>query len=244
MTSEHWIFISPHFDDVVLSCGGLVYTLANQGMPVEIWTIMGGFPPDENYSEFAIQTHHAWGMAGEAAIHMRRGEDRAACDVLSAQPRHLHWPDAIYRYDPQTGAPLVNNNDEIFGRPPEKHLVDQIMEMLSEEIPAGAYVVSPMGLGNHIDHQAVVQALEAFPHTIYSYADYPYILKDFSHPALREERFVKFPINIDEEALIAWQDAVLCYASQLGSFWRDEDETRLALRNYLAGGGGGLWKKK
>jgi len=243
MTSEHWIFISPHFDDVVLSCGGLVYTLAQHGYRVEIWTIMSGFPSSEKYSTFADQNHRAWGMSGVEAIKMRRGEDRAACEMLGAQPRHFDWLDAIYRYDPKTGKPLVNNNDELFSRPPEQSLVDEIRAMLVKEIPSHGQVIGPIGLGNHIDHCAVTQVMDAFPHSIKYYADYPYILEHFDHPAIATNLYAKQPITLSMEALKAWQEAVLCYASQLGGFWRDADETRLALRNYLAGGGGGLWKR-
>lgn len=243
MPSENWILISPHFDDVALSCGGLVYTLTQQGHHVEVWTIMGGFPLREEYSKFANQNHRAWGMSGVEAIKMRRGEDRAACDVLGAQPRHFDWLDAIYRYDPKTGRPLVNNNNELFNRPPEKSLVDGIAAMLATEIPANAHVVGSIGLGNHIDHCAVTQAIEAFPHNVAYYADYPYILEHFDHPEITESHFIKQPIALSQAALKAWQDAVLCYASQLSGFWRDAKEARLTLRNYLAGGGGGLWKR-
>lgn len=213
MSSEHWIFISPHFDDVALSCGGLVYTLTRQGHRVEIWTIMGGFPSSEKYSAFADQNHRAWGISGVEAIEMRRDEDRAACEVLGAKPRYYDWLDAIYRLNPQTGAPLVNNNDGLFSRPPEKSLVDEIAAMLIKEIPADASVIGPIGLGNHIDHRAVMQAMGAFPRTVAYYADYPYILEHFDHPAITENQFSKQPITLTQAALKAWQDAVLCYAS-------------------------------
>lgn len=243
MTSEQWIFLSPHFDDVALSCGGLVYTLAQEGNHVEIWSIMGGFPSSEKYSTFADQNHRAWGMSGVEAIIMRRGEDRAACEMLGAQPRHFDWQDAIYRYDSRTGETLVNNNVELFSHPPEQILVNEISAMLTTEIPTEAHVVGPISLGNHIDHRAVTQAMEGYTDRLNYYADYPYILEHFDHPAITENHFVKQSIALSPEALKAWQDAVLCYASQLSGFWRDEGETQLALLNYAVGGGGGLWEK-
>ncbi len=243
MTSEHWIFLSPHFDDVVLSCGGLVHTLTQGGRHVEIWTIMGGFPISKHYSDFADQNHRAWGMSGAEAIHMRRSEDKAACEVLGAQPHHFDWLDAIYRYDSETGEPLVNNNEELFSHPPETSLVDEIAAMLMREIPVNTHVVGPISLGNHIDHRAVTQAMESFPHAVNYFADYPYILEHFDGLAITANHLAKQPITLSREALKAWQEAVLCYASQLSGFWRDVDEARLALRNYLAGGGGGLWEK-
>ncbi len=47
MIKQHWIFLSPHLDDVALSCGGLVLDLAQQGFVVDNWTLMGGYPHDE-----------------------------------------------------------------------------------------------------------------------------------------------------------------------------------------------------
>jgi LmbE family N-acetylglucosaminyl deacetylase len=48
-----WIYLSPHFDDAVLSCGGLIFEQARQGIPIEIWTIFAGNPPPGPLSMFA-----------------------------------------------------------------------------------------------------------------------------------------------------------------------------------------------
>ncbi len=244
MKNHRWIFLSPHFDDVALSCGGLVWDLVNQGGQVEIWTIMGGYPPDENYSDFAKANHQLWGRSGPEAINMRRNEDRAACDVLGAVPRHFNWPDVIYRNHENSGLPVVNNNQELFNEFPEKALVDEIVKRMKEEIAKGIRLVLPIGLGGHLDHQAVVQAGARLPQVDFYYADYPYILNNFDSPILLKNMYSIISRHLPQEALEAWQEAVLCYRSQLSTFWRDEEETRLALRNYFAGGGGRLWRKE
>ncbi len=175
---------------------------------------------------------------------LRRSEDRAACRVLGVQPRHLDFPDAIYRLDPRSGAPLVNNNDELFGKPPESWLVEAIATRLADELPVDARVVLPLGLGGHIDHRAVVAAGQRLGRAAARYADYPYILTDFNARLLTEGSLAVLPRPLGEDALAAWQEAVLCYPTQIGDFWRDAAEARLALRNYLAGGGGRLWVRK
>lgn len=40
----HHLFLSPHFDDVALSCGGMIDQLIGAGATVEVWTIFSGFP--------------------------------------------------------------------------------------------------------------------------------------------------------------------------------------------------------
>lgn len=243
MAQDYWIFLSPHFDDVALSCGGLVWAVAQEGKRVEIWTIMGGYPPDEGYSDFARENHERWGMSGVEAIRMRRDEDRAACEVLGAIPRYFDWPDVIYRRDPDTGEPIVHNNEELFGKPPQPQLIDEITQALHNEVPTGAILVGPMGLGNHVDHQAVALAGEKSESIHAYYADYPYILEYFNAPPFMEGRWQKSPRHLSQDALRAWQAAVLCHQSQLSGLWRDDQEVRLALRNYIAGGGGRLWRK-
>ena len=244
MENQTWIFISPHLDDVVLSCGGLVYDLVRAGHAVSVWTLVAGLPTDDNYSPFAHKIHGEWGVAGAEAFQARRAEDQAACTVLGAEVRHFNFLDVIYRQDPQTGEPMVNNNQELFSKPPEENLVEEITTMLTEALPPQAHLVFPIGLGGHVDHQAVVQAGERIGRDRLYYADYPYVLKQFDTPDFRAGTWMKRPYHLDEAALEAWCEAVLCYASQVSMFWRDADETRLALRNYLAGGGGRLWKKR
>jgi len=243
MDSKHWIFLSPHFDDVALSCGGLVWQLTSEGHQVEIWTIMAGLPSEGPYSEFAEKNHTAWGISGEAAIRMRQSEDQAACEILGAQANHCRWQDAIYRKNPETGEPVVNNNQELLGEPPEAYLVEEIAVFLEREIPKSARLIFPMGLGGHIDHRVLVQVGKRSGMVKVVYADYPYILTDFYAQKTDGNQWTKLPQALGEEALTRWQDAVLCYTSQLSGFWRDEPEARLSLRNYLVGGGGRLWTK-
>jgi LmbE family N-acetylglucosaminyl deacetylase len=243
MDKKHWIFLSPHFDDVALSCGGLVWDMVNQGNQVEVWTIMGGHPPNENFSDFARDIHQLWGNSGREAIDMRREEDRAACGILGAVPRYFDWPDVIYRRQPVLGTPVVNNDDELFHETPEPAVIEDITVKITKQLPQGINLVLPMGLGGHLDHRAVVQVGARLTQDHFYYADYPYILNNFDSPILTENRFQNNSQHLSQQALHAWQEAVLCYRSQLSTFWRDDEEARLALRNYLAGGGGRLWMK-
>ncbi len=62
----------------------------------------------------------------------------------------------------------------------------------------------------------------------------------FDNPSV-EKRYQPIPHLLGTEVWKPGKSPILCYESQVGEFWRDETETRLALRNYLAGGGGRLW---
>ncbi|NTV35511.1 MAG: PIG-L family deacetylase, partial [Anaerolineaceae bacterium] len=73
----HWIFLSPHFDDAVFSCGGLIYEQVQQGDQVEIWTICAGDLPEGQLSPFAEELHARW-TTGRETISSRAAEDQLA----------------------------------------------------------------------------------------------------------------------------------------------------------------------
>jgi len=56
----HWIYLSPHFDDVALSCGGLVWEQVQAGKAVSIWTVCAGSASVGDLSPFAKELHMRW----------------------------------------------------------------------------------------------------------------------------------------------------------------------------------------
>ena len=54
------IYLSPHLDDVALSCGGQVYMLGEIERPVLIVTVMAGEPPGLATSNYAQALHDRW----------------------------------------------------------------------------------------------------------------------------------------------------------------------------------------
>ncbi|MFM8321057.1 MAG: PIG-L family deacetylase [Chloroflexota bacterium] len=185
----HWVYLSPHLDDVVLSCGGLVWQQTAAGDTVEIITVCAGDPPPPPYSVFADELHQRWAAAAPAgelapgepaagAVAGRRAEDLAACAALAARPVHWDIPDCIYRTAP--GSPtgfLYADRDAIFAAwdPAEQPLADQLARRLRAAVPPAARLVCPLGIGSHVDHQLVRRAAEqSAVAPLYYYADYPY----------------------------------------------------------------------
>src|SRR5512146_228136 len=126
-----WIYLSPHFDDVVLSCGGLVWEQARAGHQVEIWTVCAGAPPlDQPFSDFARELHARW-ETGPEAVPARRAEDEAAVRRLNAGLRYWDLPDCIYRRLPG-GAWLVNGEEDLWKpvHPEEQGVVNRLADWL------------------------------------------------------------------------------------------------------------------
>src|SRR5215472_15413108 len=146
------IFLSPHFDDVALSCGGMVAMATAAGERVLMVTVCGGVPPLEASSSLTQKIHRARGFAdGRAYVLARREEDRAAAAVLAADVEWGDSLDAIYRNpthysrsaallgEPASGDALVSETSLLIAR-------------LRSRFPR-ATLYAPLGAGGHVDHR-------------------------------------------------------------------------------------------
>jgi LmbE family N-acetylglucosaminyl deacetylase len=139
---DRLLVISPHLDDVVLSCGALL--LAHPGAVVA--TLFAASPPA--YTDPLNEHDAACGfLPGDDTMAARRVEDRRALAAVGATPRWL---------------PLCQNShverDEPIAVP--EGAVDAIVAAIDEVRPT--CVVAPLGL-SHVDHQAChASALAAF----------------------------------------------------------------------------------
>jgi len=244
---KEWIFLAPHFDDVVLSVGGLVWKLTDMGERVEIWTICAGDPPfDKPQTDYAKMLHIFWGLGEVNVPYARSQEDAACCRVLGTTFRRYTVPDCIYRYYPGTDDAVVKVPDDISTplEPGETYLISPVTDFLRKNLPEGCELVTPLAIGHHRDHVLTRTAAERLGSPLWHYVDYPYIIREQYNlvdwiPAHAEQ--ISLPVT--PEGLKAWQDGVACQGSQIVLFWPDDAEMRLALETYSKSGGGAtLWK--
>jgi LmbE family N-acetylglucosaminyl deacetylase len=231
------IYLSPHLDDAVLSCGGLIRQQVISGAKVAVITVFAGQPPDHKISEYAASLHARWG-SGADTVQERRREDQAAMRWLGGSARHLHYLDAIYRSDGDRF--LYVSDQDLFGRlhPSEATLIDEVagsvLRMLSWE---DSWIYAPLGVGNHVDHQLVaVASRRLIEHTgrAIFYEDYPYV----ERPGALTSRLEGFGEigwrpqiqTLATGCLQAKINAVTCYESQLTSLFGgpEEVETRVS----------------
>jgi LmbE family N-acetylglucosaminyl deacetylase len=241
-----WIFLSAHFDDVVLSVGGLVWELTRRGDRVEVWTICAGDPPaGKPLTEYAQLLHGFWNI-GEDVPLTRSLEDAACCRVLGTGFRRYTVPDNIYRYLPGSNEPVIKENEDQFKplEPDEAYLVPLAADFFRKNLPETCELVAPLGIGNHRDHSLTRRAAEHTGHSLWHYADYPYLvygehtLADWL-PAEPET----FSLEISLSGLKAWQDGFACQRSQIPLLFVDEEDMRASIKKYLkAGYGSTVWK--
>jgi LmbE family N-acetylglucosaminyl deacetylase len=239
-----WIFLSPHLDDAVLSCGGIIYALTCARQDVEIWTICAGDPPAGPLSPLAQILHTRW-RTSRNAPEIRRGEDQTACSLLGARAVHFDIPECIYRYQPGTNKPLIQSNEELFQPLPEfeKPLALQLSQMLAKHIDSENRLVAPLAIGNHIDHHLVLTAAKALNRPLYFYPEYPYevtVGKTSSSLISPEWQVVQFTLPVVN--LYAWQASIAAYRTQISTFWSSLEAMKSSLHDYWQKNGGSkLW---
>ena len=241
-----YLILSPHLDDAVLSCGAIIYDLIHQQQHnVEIWTLFAGDPPDGSLSPFAHELHERWNTGDRAPL-IRRAEDKLACERLGATPRHLTYPDCVYRLRTGSDQPLIMRNEDLFlhGFIAEIPLVEEITQKLQKNISANSILLLPLGVGNHIDHLITRAAGEKLSNSKYYYADFPYSgehAEDIPLKIPKTATRIHYPVN--NQAVAAWQYAVEAYTSQISTFWPSLNEMYQAIEYYSHSDiGNCLWK--
>ena len=184
-TSRH-IFLSPHLDDVVYSCGGTLAVQVSNGLRPLVIDVFSGIPAsDLKLSPFAAEIHRRMGGANLDAASIvanRRKEDASALDDIHADYLWLDYLDAIYRGNPA----YYTQEEQLMGG--EVHPADigidkqlaQDLVALHERLPDAVWY-APLGIGRHVDHLIVCSAADRLIQrgaTVKLYEDFPYVLQE------------------------------------------------------------------
>jgi LmbE family N-acetylglucosaminyl deacetylase len=232
--SMRWIYLSPHLDDAVLSAGGLIYEQSQTGIPVEIWTFMCGYAPEEAVSPFAQLLHAMWGFSSaEETARMRREEDRTAAAIIGASVLHFDFLDCIYR----RGADGEWLYSDVFAPPlPEDAAIPtQIAETISPRLEPDDVLVCQLSVGSHVDHVLVRQGAELLGCSLRYDIDVPYIFykpEELSPKSVGMEESIH---SITEAGLSSWKEAALAYKSQiplLGEAFDTPERVQESLRSF------------
>ncbi len=244
-----WLYLSPHLDDVALSCGGQIAQHAQRGQSVLIVTVMAGDPPADSVSGYAQSLHDRWLLAADAAAG-RRQEDLEACRILGAGALHWDVPDCIYRMHPQSGEPFYVSDDDIFGAvaDAEMELLDTLASRM-QTLPAHRRLAVPLTVGNHVDHQLVRLAAERCfgSAALDYYEDYPYAQSDGAVAATVAAQPGAWRAEVMPLCAAAIETkiaAIRAYRSQLSTFFADEYDLREQVTQFAAAvGGERLWRR-
>lgn len=186
------LFLSPHLDDAVLSCGALMRSLAATRELTVVTAFTEAGPPPHSYA--ARSFLRQCGAPDAATLFARRrAEDQRVLAELGATHEHLGHPDALFRRR-AAGTPLAGYAGrvlpELVHRYPtyrfdiargriargDRALIATLIAAVAERIrQTGARrVFCPMGIGRHVDHLIVRAVGEHFADRVVYYADFPY----------------------------------------------------------------------
>jgi LmbE family N-acetylglucosaminyl deacetylase len=155
-----YIYISPHLDDIVLSCSGTICLQQAQGLNILIVTIFAG-EPQPPFSPFVQSVHRSWHAMEERPYQVRKEEERKAMALLGADYTWLNWFEILYR-DPE-----LSDANAFFWEPDTSVISSRDATLFTtlcawfddaSLVFPEAQFVAPLGLGMHRDHQLVFQA--------------------------------------------------------------------------------------
>ena len=236
------LFVSPHLDDIALSCGGLVRRLASRGQQVAIATVCTADRPAGQPLSVAAQHVHGEGQLGDVQPYaVRRREDEAACAILGAEPIHLGLLDAIYRHD-DAGAPLYPR-DFIGGQVAEhdwQRFFPQIKTALRPHLRRSQVIYAPLTIGGHVDHVLVRQAVEesAGDTPVMFFEDYPYASKTDWRNSGVTMGLAPSPQVLNEDEIAARINAISQYPSQMFALFERAETMPEKVRRYIRLAGG------
>jgi LmbE family N-acetylglucosaminyl deacetylase len=228
-----YIYLSPHLDDAALSAGGWIYDQTQKGNTVEIWTIMCGFPPTTELSDYAQYLHQQWGMgSAQEVVSGRKKEDINAANILGATTQHFDFLDCIYRRD-KNGNWIYST---IFVEPDlsESDLPQQIADEISKRLKPDDKLVAQFGIGKHVDHVTVRHAAELIGKPLLYVADIPYL---FNTPEHLTEHLVGMKEKVEmvgDAGVRSWGEAVLAYESQISALFKSPEEAKRQIEEYCA----------
>jgi LmbE family N-acetylglucosaminyl deacetylase len=240
------LFLSPHPDDVPLSCGGTMYHLREALDETTILlTVMSGDPPQILPDTPIVRELHERWQVGESPMEIRRQEDENAAIVLSARSIiHTGVPDCVYRT--ANGVALYPDEASLFGN---IHPHDTLLALLlATTLPYESevtHVYAPLGVGHHVDHQIVrdwgIELMRRYPGIeVLFYEEYPYC----EQPEAVEHALKAFPAPLIEATKVLRDSDVMIklvalqnYQSQISTFWHSIEEMDARITNYMTRNG-------
>ncbi|GCE46482.1 LmbE family N-acetylglucosaminyl deacetylase [Thermosporothrix hazakensis] len=237
------IFLSPHYDDVVFSCGGTLGVQVSSGLRPLVITVFAGAPDaSQPLSPLAQSVQRSMGFGPQTPPQeiqkIRQEEDTKAMELLQCDHLWLDYYDAPYRGNP----PLYTEEKVMIGG--EVHQADAaIASQLAKDLMAlherlpDAVWYAPLAIGRHVDHQIVCSAADHLAQNgvpVYFYEDFPYVTR----PGLLDARLKELSLPLEptlvemSEMLELRKEASATYATQINNNFASKEEMLDKIQHY------------
>lgn len=234
------IYLSPHLDDALYSCGGLICQQRKAGEPVTVVNLCAGIPDYTTISAFARSYHQRWGDLSNM-VEARRAEDGRILSELGVKVVYLDTLDSIYRT--AGNQPAYPDLEALFSAPqPEdaaflpQFWAQQALSLLPTGQPARCY--APLAIGGHVDHYlarlAGLELAKIVP-DVWFYEDFPHaedpITLEKVKADLDLEHWRSHTVLIDVQAKIY---AMLGYGTQTQKIFGTEEGLKQRVKDFTA----------
>ena len=218
MIGNSMIYLSPHYDDAVLSCGALIRQQA-VACSVKVFTVFG-LPVNE-----------------------RAEEDSRAVKYLRAIPVSGQRYEALFRegFDPTTVLGHGLNEPLPYGSSSDPYRIPH--DMMFQDL-IGHEVYCPLGVGGHIDHIVVRRLASLLSLTLWYWEDLPYCFTRDPAPWTQGMVSKVIPVQVTSQEFKLWMDANWKYETQVTGLFGTYDQMVHRYRDYVqAAGGIRIWRK-
>lgn len=191
-TREPWIFLSPHLDDAVLSCGALIKSEASK-REIAVLTLFSECSTAPHTKAARSFLRQCSAQDASSLFDARKKEDAAVLAGLGVRFQHLGATDALFRKRRETplGKSFIGKAlPELVHRYPtyrfdiavgrisrgDSTLIRNLQAKVSQQIDelAAGLVFSPLGVGRHVDHLITRTVGELSAEGGIFYSDFPY----------------------------------------------------------------------
>ena len=156
--------------------------------------------------------------------------------------------DAIYR---RTFTGTLLYTQDVFDpiHPRESRIVTEVAAEISKELTESDIIVCPMALGGHVDHVITRRAVDFLganrtAAAIWYYADIPYLFKHADELAAATQGMCAKIFPISDQGLVAWQNGIAAYESQISSLFLDLQDMRSQIHEYCKSKNGQIiWER-
>ena len=189
---DSFLFLSPHLDDAILSCGLLMErlkTLKKKIKVISVFTRAGD-------KTFTPQAKNFLANSGYKDANIlfaeRKKEDKLAIRYFKADYQHLDFVDAAWRESGDGGVIYKNENEQFSGEISklDTGITNKIIQKISLEIPRNKKTIClvPIGIGGHADHVIIRSLARNLKLPVLYWSDFPYNTNDKAVKRLLSER--------------------------------------------------------
>jgi hypothetical protein len=226
---------------------------------VIIATVFSGSIQPKQLSPLARWFHSVCKL-GNNAMTVRRLEDKNACKFIKANNIHLNLQECLYRKN-VNGWPRYLRESNIYdgNLSKEKDTISKVILVLNNKFKLNNFekVFIPLGIGHHIDHLILREAVEILCRKGYVsmkkvnyYEDIPYACnnRDVNWKTKLIKGLDYHSYRINEEEFNIYIKAISFYKSQIHMLWYSNTEMKRQLKNYFMNSENqmtsGVWERR